>query len=463
MKNMKKIIQPVFYISALLLVISCNKQLDLKPTDDIDVSKAFTSVKDLEQGLLGVYSANDNLNRIYIGSLLADEVKLSNENRGQGQFEYKWQYSASLNSTNNAYPQYYSMIDRLHRVLEAMDAVPAANATEEATKRRIAAELTALRGIAHFELLIRFMPSGYDANALGIPIMLKSDLAAAPARNTVGEVISQVEQDLAAGRAEAAIPTTPANPIRLSQAAIAAYQARVALLKRDWGGAVVYANDAITLSGKSLATGSDYVDFWSDDNQSETIFSYRNRATPQLLWRDTNGDVFFEPSDELKDLFDKVNDIRFGTYFSSAGADTSIIIKYPGSSTGPQINDLKLVRLSEMYLVRAEAQAENNQLVAAADDINALRDARIENYVPVTFASKDQAINEILTERYKELAYEGFRFFDLKRRGLAVSRLSRDVQSSTWQNLPANDFHFSLPIPQDEIFSNPNMVQNQGY
>lgn len=463
MKNMKKIIQPVFYISALLLVVSCNKQLDLKPTDSIDVSKAFTSVSDLEKGLLGVYSANDNNNRIYIGSLLADEVKLSNENRGQGQFEYKWQYSASLNNTNAAYPQYYTMIDRLHRVLEAMDAVPAANATEEATKKRVAAELIALRGIAHFELLIRFMPPGYDAGALGVPIMLKSDLGAAPARNTVGEVISQIEQDLSAGRAEAAIPSAPTDPLRLSQAAIAAYQARVALLKRDWASAIVFANDAITLSGKSLAGGATFTDFWKDANQSETIFNFRNRATPQLFWRDTNGDVFFEPSDEVKSLFDKVNDIRFSTYFTSDGADTSLVNKYPGSTTGPQINDLKLVRLAEMYLIRAEAQAENNQLGAAANDINALRATRITGYSDVTFSSKDQAISEIMNERFKELCYEGFRFFDLKRRGLDVSRLSSDVQSSTWQNLPANDFHFALPIPQEEIFANPQMTQNTGY
>ena len=174
---------------------------------------------------------------------------------------------------------------------------------------------------------------------------------------------------------------------------------------------------AITLSGKTLNM-AEYPAYFSDDNESETIFKYRNSTAPQTLWRDTNGDIFFEPADKLKNLFDRNNDIRFFTFFGSDGGDTSIVTKYPGSSRGPQINDLKLVRLAEMYLIRAEANAEKGQLTNAANDINALRRERINGYADVAFASKDVAIAEILDERFKELCYEGFRFFDLKRRNL---------------------------------------------
>jgi hypothetical protein len=284
-----------------------------------------------------------------------------------------------------------------------------------------------------------------------------------PARNTVGDVIKQIEEDLATGRAEGQIPNAATDVVRLSKAAIAAYQARTALLKRDYPSAITFATDAITLSGKTLATGTTYVDYWKDINESETIWKYKNNNTPQLLWRDANGDVFFEPSDKLKNQFDRTNDIRFSTFFGSAGDDTSIVKKYPGSAAGPQRNDLKLVRLSEMYLLRAEAYAENNQLALAAADINDVRRARITGYTDITFGSQAQAVAEIINERYKELAYEGFRFFDLKRKGLGVSRNASDVQSPLWQNLPANDYHFALPIPQSEMDANPSMVQNQGY
>jgi hypothetical protein len=114
--------------------------------------------------------------------------------------------------------------------------------------------------------------------------------------------------------------------------------------------------------------------------------------------------------------------------------------------------------------LRAEAYAETNQLQRAADDINSIRTNRITGYTNIAaYANKDAAIADILNERFKELAYEGFRFFDLKRRGLAVERLASDVQSAAWQTLAAGNFRFALAIPQSEIFANPNTAQNEGY
>ena len=458
---MKKIFIP--FLVFIAAITSCNKELDLTPTDNIDFTKAFTSVEDLEKGLLGVYAANSHINKIYIASILSDETKISNENRGQGQFTFKWQYSGAEAEHNADYAQYYVMLDRLHRVLAAIDQVPANGQLESNRKARVRAELIGLRGIALYELLVRFMPSGYDPSASGVAIMLKSDITAAPSRNTVGEVVAQIETDLAEARADVNIANAPSEVLRLSKSGIAAYQARLSLLKRDWATAITFATDAINLSGKSLATGNTYVSYWADVNESESIFKFRNQSAPQLLWRDANGDVFFEPSDKLKKQFDRINDIRYSTFFGSAGGDTSIVKKYPGSSFGPQINDQKLIRISEMYLIRAEAYAESNQLMLAAADLNAVRAARISGYVPVSFASKDEAVAAIINERFKELCFEGFRFFDLKRKSLGINRDASDVQSVNWQNLSANDFHFALPLPSDELDANPNAVQNPGY
>jgi hypothetical protein len=111
-----------------------------------------------------------------------------------------------------------------------------------------------------------------------------------------------------------------------------------------------------------------------------------------------------------------------------------------------------------MYLLRAEAYAEMNQLAEAAADLNAVRAARIAGYTPVTFSTKEEAIDAIMNERFKELPFEGFRYYDLKRRGLDIIRLASDVQSPSWQNLPSSDYRFTLPIPQDAIDANPNTV-----
>jgi hypothetical protein len=308
------------------------------------------------------------------------------------------------------------------------------------------------------------MPPGYDPNALGIALIKESCLLCKPARNTVGEVIAQIETDLAAAKAEPNIPTAPTNPLRLSKSAISAYQARVALLKKDWAAAITFATNAITESGKTFPSYANFLNYWRDNNESESILKYRNQTTPALYWRDTNGDVFFEPSDKLKSTFDRVNDVRFSVYFGTAlPEDTSIVAKYKGSSFGASINDLKIIRLAELYLIRAEAYAETNALANAAADLNNLRSKRITNYVPVTFATTAEAVTAVLTERFKELCFEGFRYYDLKRRSLPVARLASDVQSPNWQSLPTTDYRFTLPIPQDAIDANSNTKQNPNY
>ena len=125
--------------------------------------------------------------------------------------------------------------------------------------------------------------------------------------------------------------------------------------------------------------------------------------------------------------------------------------------------DAKIFRTAEMYLIRAEAKAETNDLTGAAADLNALRAARIEGYTDATFASKEALISAVINERFKELAYEGHRLWDLERRGLPVERLAEDAPNASAVTLPGGNFRFVLPIPQLEIEANPLIQQNPGY
>jgi hypothetical protein len=453
---------------AALVLASCKKQLDLRPTDVIDEVKAFQSVGDLRKGLNGVYSqvGAGLVNGIYLAAIPSDETRVSiGENAGAGLFTFRWQYTSAAvgNDASGDYATFYRAIDRAHRVLDAMENITAGSPAEEAEKRRIQAELIAFRGISHYELLKRWMPAGYDPSALGVPVVLRSDLLQKPGRNTVGEVLSQVEQDLNAAFNSPEIPAGTTDVYRISKAAIVAYQARIALLKRDWTRAATLADQAITLSGKSVAGRSEYPAIWRDQTNSEIILKFDNNYAIASLWRSTAGTVDYEPSMKLKSQYNRSTDIRFSTFFGSAGNDTSIVVKYPGNSTGPANNHLKAIRVSEMVLIRAEANAELDQLLQSAQDVNLIRRNRITGYADVNFGSRDEAITAILDERYKELAFEGFRFFDLKRRSLPVQRLTADVQSGAWQTLPAGNFRFAFAVPASEIFANPATVQNPGY
>jgi hypothetical protein len=462
----------ILYLCLLMMITqACKKTVDLKPTDRINEDIAFQTVDDLELGLYGAYASWDGENTMYINALLSDETKISDENRGQGQFEFKWQYTAgpNLNSANSAWVSFYVMIGRINRELNVFDNIVPANNAEATRKERIRGELLALRAIAHFEMLQRYA-GAYDPAGLGIPYTTTSDLNARPARATIADVLKGIEDDFTAAEATP-IPNAPevvgsAGVIRLSKAAIAGYRARIALYKKDWENAIAYAADCINLSGKSLADPAVFPLIWTDESEAEVLLKLRRSGgSVGTMWQDSNGDVFFEPSDKLKNLFDRDNDVRFESYFliDHGADDTALIYKFYESARGAKIVDVKLMRVAEMYLIMAEAYAEDDDLVNAAAQYNALRGKRIDGYIDETFANKQEAINAIMEERARELCYEGFRFFDLKRRKLPVERLVSDVQSTTWQTLSASDYHFLLPIPTQSILSNPNMEQNPDY
>lgn len=466
---LRQIFRPLFLLA---LLGSCKKQLDLLPTDTIPPAKAFSSVSDLEKGLEGIFQLNTgSLNRVFIGSLLADELKVGANNNGEGYLGFTWQYTANDEGTETEFlsdfAAYYAMIDAINTELAGVDGVTARNNVETALQKRIKAELYALRGIAHFEALIRFMPIGYSTDAPGVPIVLQSNLLGQPSRAKAGDVVTQIRADMAMGRAETAIPAAPDNVTDLSQATIAAYQARVSLLTRDWDSVIRYAGQALALSGKSLTNPATFNAYWFDSTETETLWKYRNQVAPQLFWNN-GATIYFEPADKLKNTFDRSgNDIRFTAWFKSNPYpnDSIIVDKYPGSALGPQVNDLKLVRVAELYLDLAEGYAHKDSLNASASNLNTLRENRIIGYMPVSFGDSASAIQAVLNERFKELCYEGFRFFDLKRNGLPVVRDTTDLQSvgDPWLTLTAADHHFALPIPQHEVFANPNMVQNPGY
>ena len=241
-------------------------------------------------------------------------------------------------------------------------------------------------------------------------------------------------------------------------------------MTRQWDSVASFAGQALGLSLKTLTDRSNFAAYWSDANEIETLWKYRNPSIPQpqTYWN-LMGVELYAPSHKLVSQFDPGgNDIRSSVYFTKnvTTPDTFMINKYPGNQVSPEDNDLKLVRVAELYLDRAEAYAHQPANLSQAGVIlDSLRAARIKNYTAVTtFADTTTAIQTVLNERLKELCFEGFRFFDLKRNGLPVTRDPSDVQSFPQAlTLSSTDHHFALPIPEHEILANPNMKQNPGY
>jgi hypothetical protein len=101
---------------------------------------------------------------------------------------------------------------------------------------------------------------------------------------------------------------------------------------------------------------------------------------------------------------------------------------------------------------------------AAVKDLNALRSARIYDYANITLPTYQSVVDALYIERFKELAFEGHRFFDLKRRKLPVERLAQDVTYAIGADkLEPTDAQYCFPIPADEFSINKNMRQNPKY
>lgn len=479
---MNKMINNKLLIGSFLIVslfASCSKVIDVKETDFIGGDVALKTVDNVESGIIGAYSAMNVEMGILLNSVFADEVRVAEFYNAATVHE--WQYSStdiSIRDSYTAFPLYNLIIDRTNRVLEALPNVKAATPAQEATKSRVKGEALFLRAFAHFELY-RYYSNTSDGNALALAYVEKVSLSPLP-RIPVAPYMTKLNVDLAA--AKPLLPPTNADIFRASKHAVTALQARAALYMKDYAGASSFATEYITAF--PLATKANFSKIWKDTDNSEMAFKLSRTTTAGgrigSLYRGTSansaniGTITWRPTQALLNSYDQVNDIRYSAYFFEepilkaipARAFSSVLInKYAGSTYGTPtelLADAKVFRTGEMYLIRAEARAETSDLSGATADLNALRNARINNFVNGSFSNKSDIIDAIMTERFKELPFEGHRFFDARRRGLPISRLSVDAQGNS-TTLPVGNFRFILPIPNSEIQANPLMVQNPGY
>lgn len=447
-----------------ICALSCTK-LDLKPTDSIDPEKAFRNIGDINMGLIGAYAVIGST-PININSTVSDEATFPTENTVGNSDAYRWLYDGSSGSVTSLYYDYYRGIDRINRTLEGMDKLTFTTA-ELTLANRYKGELLALRAYFHFELL-RAYAATYEPAALGIPYM-KTSRISYPARDNFESVTANVKADLQA--AKALIPSIFTDKTRITLLAVAAIQARVALYEKNWTDAITYSTEVINAA--PLATRAQFPGIWTDANDNEVIWKAKRVGTTDsrvgdFYFRQTGGIVLYAPSMKLINTFDRVNDVRFASYIKFDATRTApksqfLVNKYiGGTSSAPGLTDIKLFRTGEMYLIRAEAKAETNADGAA--DLNTLRAARITGYMPATFASKAALIDAIYTERFKELAFEGHRFYDLRRRNLPVERLAIDaINASGAVLLLPSKAQYALPIPSNEVLINKNTVQNPNY
>jgi hypothetical protein len=468
----------IFFSILVFAGMSCKKLIEIKETNFIGGDIALQTVANNEQGIIGAYAGLGTEMGILMNATFSDEVKKAEFYNSATTHE--WQYTSTditIRDNFTAFPLYYRIIDRVNRVLQALPKADSTKSGDETLRARLRGEALFLRAFCHFELF-RYYCANYDPAGVGLAYMEVPSLEP-KVRIAMGPYFTKLNADLA--EAKTLLPNNLTDVLRATRLAASGLQARIALYTRDWPNAIAFSTEYIT--GLPLSPRASFTGIWTDANTNEVAFKLKRSTGTRIgsLFRGTSsksgvdtlvGTITWAPSDKIWNSFDQVNDIRFSSYLKDEpllikqGRPSHLIQKYAGTaytSASENVADGKIFRTGEMYLIRAEAKAETNDLAGAAADINALRTARITGYTNISYASKDLAITDIMLERFKELAFESHRFWDLKRRNLPVERLSSDAPSTSATTLAAGNFRFILPIPNSEIQANKLITQNPGY
>lgn len=486
---MKRLSKYLIALALLGTLGACEKKVtDILPIDQIPAQNAIQNMNDVQTALNGVYGTWLGRRPAYLSSFMTDEIRLGTgtEYRNVGNILFNWQHVSDSQDwrdgeNGGCWTNMYQVIDRANRLLELMQPVVPANPTETALKAQIQGELLALRGMAHLELLRWYSATPeYSPTALGVVLMTeyaKAPGSFRPARNTQQEVVTQITQDLTDARG--LIPAGFTDIGRITRNAVIGAQARLALHIKDWQGVIDRTTEVI--AAQPITSLANYPAIWTTrtlaNNQSTEVIWKLNVALANLganigaLWQDVGtAAVQASPAVKLLNSY-AAGDVRFSTFFRVPPTTSrNLIAKYGFVLGAPAPNgenfqyDIKMMRTSEMLLARAEAHAERDNIAQANADLSALRTQRITGYTHTNITTKAALISAIMDERYRELCYEGHRYFDLKRRSLPITRDLSDVANNTAiQTLNVSDPKYLLPIPQVEILANPNCQQNPGY
>ena len=246
--------------------------------------------------------------------------------------------------------------------------------------------------------------------------------------------------------------------------------------KGDWGNALATSQDVINTGGYFLVPSNQVVQFWSRNTPRtdkvevlfEVVFDAVQNAglnsLPYFFDQSGYGDAL--AADSFYDLF-SLTDVRRNLFLTSSPVRGSVKVvnKYPNTNSADK-DEFKVLRLSEVYLIAAEAAYQTGNEPLALSYVNAIvnrRDPAFPGY-----SSTGQALlNDILLERRKELAFEGHRYWDIARYNLNVVRVNQagNYPGNVPLTIAADNFRRIMPIPQTELDANPNIrsQQNAGY
>jgi hypothetical protein len=465
-----KIYNKILILFMIGFVLSCSESfLELTPQQSVSDLEALENLEDLNSSITGVYDEISGSNyygryMLMIPDVMADDVKQNSQaNRIVPYAEHIVEKSDP--DAASLWTGMYRAINATNNIINSDVAVAA---TAVADKDHIIGEAYALRAQIYFDM-VRMFAQHYtytsDASHLGVPLILNFDPINKPERNTVKAVYDQIILDMTMAISLMKSNSRSGNSNTLSSASTKALLSRVYLYKEDWPNAETIATEVLG-SGFSLVPNNNYFSLWTTDNSSESIFEISmteadnvgGNGIAGLYSRNGYGDYL--PSNDVVSLYDPA-DTRLSTFnedSSLAGEFAPFRVdKYPDFNG---FDNVKVIRLAEIYLIRAEARAEiGTNIQGAQQDLDMVHQRALPS-APNTSVTGEALKEAIFLERRLELCFEGQRLWDLMRNKMDVVRIQCTAAICL---IPYASDTVLLPIPQVETDANSNITQNPGY
>ena len=489
---MKKIAIILSLISALTFV-SCQGFLDVAPSNQADSSTCITSEADAQVMLNGLMrkmtsSSYYGQNFLMVGDAKGGDFTIYTAGY-TGSTMYYYAHTQTSNNYSGLWSQMYNCLLQANNIILNIENMRN-NGTNSSGLDDILGQAYTARALIHFDLVRLYgQPYNMNKSALGVAVVTEPvDAGAQLQRNTVEEVYTQILADL---NTAAPLLSKKKTLGYINYYANQAILGKVYMYMDNFSAAATAFNNVIDSGVYKLYTPGEWVASWTKQNGSESIFELGIFPSEGDLGGSAYGILFrrknhgnssaygcFSASEYWHQIMG-ANDVRWGVmdYDHMHGEEARsswpvCCYKYSGNpqlagdgkSTSTAVN-IKVTRLSEVYLLAAEAQFHNGNKAKAAELLNAIAK---RNPDQPAWSASNVSLDAIFDEYRRELLGEGLLFFEEMRQnrtvyfeddawGFGTSTTYRDT------HIDRTFFRAILPIGQNEINANPNIQQNPGY
>ena len=477
----RRVLHNIFVSAGALLCFSGCNFLNVEQIGKSDIESFFTDVHSLEAAVNGAYNLTYKYYDWYFilyAEVAGDMVEYSSTNSTMRQ-QYDFISSESEETTPVGYlwRSGYEIINNANMIIQYGPGIAAKYPAQKDRINNAVAQAYFLRALLTLDISLCYSQHytyTSDAGHDGAVVMKRQpEVTAKLMRSTVKETYNSIIEDIITAKnlfsGNYTLNVNYASPI-----ACEALLARVCLYMEDYRKAYDYADGVITSSGLSLTPREKYEDMFCSfkENGPEAILRLNGYSLSATL----NGQFIYNSpkmyvSAKLAEVFksstpEGMSDVRerLTRYKSDTLEVSNVCMKYTITDADADKDrhyDPFILRLSEMYLVRAESACALGMPDQASSDIAELR-ARAygipKDKVIISYSTLNELSEIVAEERVKELFLEGHRLFDITRR---KEDLRRDPSTnSSVKEIKYPDDRFILPIPLTELDANPALHSN---